>query len=236
VSVLAAAGALAVPAIAYGLPYAVRRFEVARLRRLCSERGAFVLSYDDGPGSTITPRLLDILRDSDVRANFFPLGMRVPGNEAILDRMAAEGHEIGCHSFQHRHAWKVAPGVAWHDARAGFSALEGWVEPNGLFRPPHGKIDLLTWLAVRKRGAQIAWWTQDCADTAPNLPDPAQIERSAIQAGGGVLLLHDFDRAPDRVRYVLDLTERLITRARREQITLCTLGELVTPLETRIKP
>lgn len=224
---LAVLGLLAIPLLVYGLPYALKQRAVARLRRRCAERRALVLTFDDGPGSELTPRLLDLLRERQARASFFPLGRRVLGSEAILDRIAAEGHQIGCHSFSHRHAWKILPGAAWRDARAGFGALAAWLEPSGTFRPPHGKIDLLTMAALHKQGAQLAWWTLDSGDTGQALPDPAQVERDVVAAGGAVVLLHDFDRSPERLQYVLDVTDRLIARARREGITICTLSELI---------
>jgi peptidoglycan-N-acetylglucosamine deacetylase len=227
VNLLTLAGLLAIPTLFYGLPYATKRRAIALLQRRCAERRALALSFDDGPGSELTPRLLDLLRERQAPATFFPLGARVRGREAILDRIAADGHQIGCHSFSHRNAWKVVPGAAWRDARAGFDALACWVEPSGLYRPPHGKIDLLTLAALRKQSAQLAWWTLDSGDTGPMLPDPAQVVNDAVGAGGAVVLLHDFDRSADRVRYVLDVTERWVARARRDDITLCTLGELL---------
>ena len=58
------------------------------------------LTFDDGPGP-YTGRLLDGLAQYNAKATFFVLGYRIPGNEALLARMAAEGHEIGNHSYSH---------------------------------------------------------------------------------------------------------------------------------------
>jgi len=226
-SLLGACGLLAIPALVYGVPFAMRKHAIARLRERCEEERTLVLSFDDGPGSATTPRLLDLLREREARATFFPLGLRVQGREEILDRVAAEGHELGCHSFSHRHAWKIVPGAGWRDARAGFAALAPWVEPTGLYRPPHGKLDLLTLAALRRHRALLAWWTVDSGDTWQALPDPEQIEREVADAGGAVVLLHDFDRGAERVRFVLDVTERLVARARREGFAIRTLGELI---------
>ncbi|MBN1681523.1 MAG: polysaccharide deacetylase family protein [Anaerolineae bacterium] len=55
------------------------------------------LTFDDGPSSTVTPQLLDILALYDVKATFFLHGHRIEGNEKIVQRIIREGHAIGNH-------------------------------------------------------------------------------------------------------------------------------------------
>lgn len=62
------------------------------------------LSFDDGPSTTVTPLILDILKKEDVRATFFVLGKAVDKNEDtknLVRRIAAEGHAIGNHTYSH---------------------------------------------------------------------------------------------------------------------------------------
>jgi peptidoglycan/xylan/chitin deacetylase (PgdA/CDA1 family) len=68
------------------------------------------LTFDDGPHLTLTPKVLDILKDEDVKATFFVLGERFAGGKAnlktlplykILDRAKKEGHTIGSHTYSH---------------------------------------------------------------------------------------------------------------------------------------
>ena len=58
---------------------------------------ALALTIDDGPDPQTTPALLDILRAHQSRATFFLITERITGNEALLDRMTSEGHELGNH-------------------------------------------------------------------------------------------------------------------------------------------
>ncbi|MBN1565698.1 MAG: polysaccharide deacetylase family protein [Anaerolineae bacterium] len=58
------------------------------------------LTFDDGPSSSVTPAILDILAEYDAKATFFLHGHRIAGNEAILQRMIREGHAIGNHLWQ----------------------------------------------------------------------------------------------------------------------------------------
>jgi peptidoglycan/xylan/chitin deacetylase (PgdA/CDA1 family) len=58
------------------------------------------LTFDDGPSSSVTPQVLDILAEYHVRATFFLHGSRIKGNEALLRRMIREGHAIGNHLWE----------------------------------------------------------------------------------------------------------------------------------------
>jgi peptidoglycan/xylan/chitin deacetylase (PgdA/CDA1 family) len=55
------------------------------------------LTIDDGPHPGLTPAILDILATHQVPATFFVIGDHVNGNEQLLERMVAEGHELGNH-------------------------------------------------------------------------------------------------------------------------------------------
>lgn len=55
------------------------------------------LTIDDGPHPDVTPRLLDLLAAHGVKATFFLIGERIPGNELLVSRIVAEGHELGNH-------------------------------------------------------------------------------------------------------------------------------------------
>ena len=55
------------------------------------------LTIDDGPDPSTTPRILDLLLEYDALATFFLLSDRIPGNEALVQRIVDEGHEIGNH-------------------------------------------------------------------------------------------------------------------------------------------
>lgn len=61
------------------------------------------LTYDDGPGATVTPRLLDVLKQNKVKATFFVIGSNAENNSAILKRAAKEGHTIGIHTYSHNY-------------------------------------------------------------------------------------------------------------------------------------
>lgn len=64
------------------------------------EKRAF-LTFDDGPSSSVTPKILDTLKEEKVKATFFVLGTMVKSNPEILKREAKEGHYIANHGYSH---------------------------------------------------------------------------------------------------------------------------------------
>jgi len=214
-------------AAAYWGPHAARLRQERQLRFSCIASRSLVLTYDDGPGPTLTPRLLDLLAAQGAPATFFVLGRKAADHPQLVDRIRAEGHEIGCHSSQHLHPWKAWPWQVLADIRGGFESLAPWVAPNGLFRPPHGKLSAVNWLALRRRGASLAWWTIDSGDTSSVLPQPQSVADAVARAGGAVVLMHDFDRkVQERSDFVLRVTEALLRMARSESMSVRRYGDL----------
>ena len=80
----------------------------AYLRAFCrkpTKEKLVALTFDDGPHPEHTPQVLDVLKQYDVKATFFVIGTRIAGNEDILKRIHAEGHQTGNHSFSHKNTF-----------------------------------------------------------------------------------------------------------------------------------
>ncbi len=67
-----------------------------------SDKKHVYLTFDDGPTS-MTLKVLDVLKKENVKATFFVLGSKIKGNEKIIRRAYNEGHTIGNHSFTHNY-------------------------------------------------------------------------------------------------------------------------------------
>ena len=210
----------------YALPHGWRRRQERKLRRRCAKQRCLVLTYDDGPGATLTPKLLDLLGSEGSRATFFLLGRNAERVPSIVDRIAREGHELGCHSYGHRNAWTSSPLNALRDIEEGYRSLRPWVLPDAPYRAPYGKLTAWSWASLKRRGARTGWWTIDSGDTRPNVPSPQSVSDRVARDGGGVVLMHDFDRAPEREQFVLETTHSLLRTARVEGITVRRLGDL----------
>lgn len=62
--------------------------------------GTIYLTFDDGPSSSITPKILDILKEKNVKATFFILNYG-SSTESLVKREVAEGHSVGIHGYSH---------------------------------------------------------------------------------------------------------------------------------------
>jgi peptidoglycan/xylan/chitin deacetylase (PgdA/CDA1 family) len=211
---------------AYFSPWFWRQYRMSRIRKDLIKNRILALTYDDGPSGALTPQLLDVLQRRGARASFFMLGCHAQKHPDIVHRVLQEGHDIGCHSDQHLNAWKALPWDAVADINAGYDRLSRWVEPNGMFRPPHGKMTLPTYLSLRRRGAPVWWWTIDSGDTHDILPRASQIADRLRSEGGGIVLMHDLERAQARNEFVLELTEALLDVAQRDSFQIKPLREL----------
>lgn len=67
------------------------------------EKKVVYLTFDDGPSYVITPKMLDILKENNVKATFFVVGSQIIEREDILRRIYKEGHSIGLHTYSHKY-------------------------------------------------------------------------------------------------------------------------------------
>ncbi len=65
------------------------------------QKGELILTIDDGPNATLTPKILDLLKSYNIKATFFITGDRIASNAQLVRRMIAEGHTVGNHTYSH---------------------------------------------------------------------------------------------------------------------------------------
>jgi peptidoglycan/xylan/chitin deacetylase (PgdA/CDA1 family) len=163
-----------------------QRFFVDRQRPVVS------LTFDDGPSSYYTPRVLDTLRAHGVQATFFVLGRRAETHPEILARIATEGHDIGNHSWSHpsfRSLWKeqIRDEICRTDAVV--EAATG-LRP-ALFRPPFGRYAESAVPLVGGLGHHFVLWSVDGADWENE--NEAEVAQTIVRKArpGSIILLHD---------------------------------------------
>ena len=72
-------------------------------------RPMVALTYDDGPSPTVTPRILQCLKENGARATFFMVGQKVIKSPDVLKQMVAQGCEVANHTYDHTLMTKVSP-------------------------------------------------------------------------------------------------------------------------------
>ena len=176
------------------------------------------LTFDDGPDPVSTPRILDALGELDVRATFFVLGSRLRPHDAVLQRLADEGHELAVHCWVHTPHLLRAPWRIGYDVGRTRDAIreDCGVTPR-FWRPPNGVITGAGLYAARTSGLRPVLWTADGRDWLARASAVSISERVCRQLQrGGVVLLHDSDvtSAPDSWRRTRDALPAIVAHCR----------------------
>lgn len=78
-------------------------FSFARADERETVKKTVYLTFDDGPSDRITPKILDVLKDEDVKATFFIIGAQAEIRRGLVRREFDEGHTVAVHSYTHRY-------------------------------------------------------------------------------------------------------------------------------------
>jgi peptidoglycan/xylan/chitin deacetylase (PgdA/CDA1 family) len=201
------------------------------LARRAKEQKALVLTFDDGPGSSLTPEILNILAQSGAKATFFLLGRNIAGREAIVKQIAEQGHDISSHGYDHLNSWKISPFRALSDIKRGWAAIDaalGTRQQKFPFRPPNGKLNVICLLYLLFRNVPIVYWTVDSGDTWQVKPDSNRLAKLAEKKKGLVSLAHDFDRKNENTRrFVVESVRAALAMAVNEDMRVLTVSQLV---------
>lgn len=221
-----------------GVPWIYGRRAQILLKRKIKKLNCLILTFDDGlsfhngPGGKLTSGILDILAEYDVKATFFLLGRHIPGREAIVQRISVEGHEIGSHGYSHLNYWKVSPFRALVDMKCGSRAIDvvlGAGRGTYPFRPPYGKLNLISLLYLWIHRVPIVYWTFDLGDTWPvHKRDSRRIATLMKESEGAVVLAHDFDRIDEDInKMVLESVRSVLAQAKEKKIPVLTVSQFL---------
>ena len=127
--------------------------------------GEIALTFDDGPNTAWTPRLLDLLATHGVKATFFMLGSRAEQEPELVRRVAAEGHLIGNHSWSHPNLARTAAGRVREELTRTNAVLEQITGQRlRYFRPPFGARRPMVFSIARELGLTPVLWNAMTSD------------------------------------------------------------------------
>lgn len=202
----------------------------------CTVEGPYVaLTFDDGPHATLTPRLLDILKEKGVKATFFVLGQCVAANPGILERAVAEGHEIGNHSWDHKAFTKSGGAGVASQVNQTSAAIENAIGKKPvLVRPPYGATNA----AITKRlneefGMKVIMWDVDPLDW--KVRNPAHVKAQILKGAkpGSIILSHDIH--PTTIEAMAGTIDELKAKGL-QFVTVSELLAMDRPLTPTTKP
>ncbi|MCC2230712.1 MAG: polysaccharide deacetylase family protein [Lachnospiraceae bacterium] len=170
------------------------------------EEKRIAITFDDGPHRLYTPKLLDGLKERGIHATFFLVGENIGNNEALVKRMAEEGHLIGNHTFSHVQLTKMKKEDACREVQQTnerICAVTG--APVLYIRPPYGSWNDELQAEIPMT---VTLWNLDSEDwKSQNTGKIVELVESEAKEGS-IILLHDiFDTSVEAaLRIVDDLT------------------------------
>lgn len=161
------------------------------------------LTFDDGPNRFFTPQILDILARYNVKATFMVVGANIPQNKEIVQRMVAEGHALGNHTYSHDYR-KIyrSPEAFMQDLHLCGELLREFTgKPVKIFRAPGGPSNLSLELKQRLKQSgyhSIGWNvigddTNPCGASAEHIYQTVMEGINRVEKTNAVpiILLHD---------------------------------------------
>ena len=152
------------------------------------------LTFDDGPDEVMTPKVLAVLKQYDIKATFFMVGSKVAQRPHIVREMIAEGHNIGNHTYSHKGMFPLsgAEEVEMELRKCNDAIAEISGEQPKLFRPPFGVTNPIIGRVVRELGLNSIGWSIRSLDTVSKRSREDVYTKVIRQLHpGAVILLHD---------------------------------------------
>lgn len=157
------------------------------------------LTFDEGYENGYTADILDTLKAHGVKAVFFVTYDYCKSSPELVERMIAEGHTVGNHSYSHPSFPKCAESEVIEEV----SLLHDYVKENfgyemTLFRFPMGEFSEKTLAALQKLGYTSVFWSFAYQDwNADKQPSPQEAYNTVTSAlhSGGIYLLHAVSKA-----------------------------------------
>ncbi|WP_427763139.1 polysaccharide deacetylase family protein [Streptomyces sp. DSM 41931] len=158
-----------------------------------------VLTFDDGPDPTWTPKVLDVLKKHDAHAVFFVTGTMASRHPDLVQRMVDEGHELGLHTFNHPDlSLQSTKRIDWELSQNQLALTGAAGIRTSLFRPPYSSfsaaMDNESWPVTKYIGSRGYLTVVNNTDSEDwKRPGVDEIIRRATPENGkgAIVLMHD---------------------------------------------
>ncbi len=157
------------------------------------------LTFDDGPSDRVTPKILDVLQEEDVKATFFIVGKMAERRKYLIEREYTEGHTVAVHSYSHVYndIYSSTEKLLADIDRCNELIHDITGEYSGIYRFPGGsfwvKKELID--AVTAHGMRYVDWNASMRDAELVNPAPDDLVKAAINTPANrdhiVMLAHD---------------------------------------------
>ncbi len=157
------------------------------------------LTFDDGPSDRVTPKILDVLAEEQVKATFFIIGLQAETRQYLIEREYIEGHTVAVHSYTHNYGkiYSSAESLIEDIDKCNDVIKRITGEYTNLYRFPGGSFGLSDKLisAVTAHGMRYVDWNASTRDAEILNATSNQIFNATISTAANadniVILAHD---------------------------------------------
>lgn len=184
------------------------------------------LTFDAGYENGYTPHILDVLKKHNVKAAFFVVGNFIKENPDLINRMVAEGHIVGNHTYHHPDMSKISDMESFKKELVSLEEL--YKDTTGLdmrkfYRPPQGKFNENNLKQANELGYQTIFWSLAYVDWYEDKqPTKEEAFKKLIPRihPGAIVLLHNTSKTNG------EILDELLTKWEEMGYTFASLDEL----------
>lgn len=149
------------------------------------------LTFDDGPDNVITPKILDILKKSNIKGSFFFIGNRLEKFKSIVYRTYTEGNLVLNHSWSHPELIRKSDEVIKKEITSTESKIYEIIgRKPAIIRPPYGSVNKRVFDALENGGYLFVIWSIDTMDWSQR--EKENIAKNVLEniRPGDIVLMH----------------------------------------------
>ena len=185
--------------LSFALAIIVNSYMPQNSKAVADTQKCVYLTFDDGPSDKVTPAILDILKEENVPATFFIVGVNAEKRPELLKRAVREGHTLGVHSYSHKYKEIYASVDALiKDIEACNEIIKGVTgKYSKIYRFPGGSFTIAPELkaAVTAKGYEYVDWNASFRDCELTLATEDDLYNAAVSTVAYpdrvVMLAHD---------------------------------------------
>ncbi|MDH6343261.1 peptidoglycan/xylan/chitin deacetylase (PgdA/CDA1 family) [Parabacteroides sp. PFB2-12] len=179
-------------------PWLYRALFPGTVWRLPAVEKCVYLTFDDGPIPEVTPWVLDVLDEYDVKATFFCVGDNVRKYPDVYRMVLERGHRVGNHTFNHIQGIRF-----WTKNYLANVEKAAELIDSPLFRPPHGHMRMPQIWSLRNK-YRIIMWDVVTRDYSPHLtPEEVLDVVKRYTRNGSIIVFHDSLKAEENMKYAM---------------------------------
>ena len=166
------------------------------IRTIPTDEKLVCLTFDDGPHPANDTSLMDLFKAEGATATFFVIGKHVERHPDVVRRMAAEGHDVGNHTWSHPHLSKLeTKAEVAQEIDQGHEIIEKILhQPCIYFRAPFFEFDDRAWAVIAGYHYLSFNSSVTTRDWASDVTAEEIIEQTSKAEAGDIILMHSFQK------------------------------------------